>query len=231
MIAKILPWRAVSAEPIIALLPSLRWRATSGASASTNAAALILYVTLIFVAESQKSDGDTAVMYRSAPTYAELETLTGLSRALISAGLKRLVELELIECAGSRQSRVYLISGSGKRWFKLPCMALFDGGRIGAFRQLTLRSKLDLHALKLYLYFASVRDNQRMFSMASHETIHAKTGIPESDVRRAHSLLTSVGLLAAIEREFKGVIEKANEPNKYYLRGCEAFFLSAAKAA
>ncbi len=66
--------------------------------------------------------------------------------------------------------------------------------------------------------------------MASHEVIHAKTGIP-GDIRRAHSLLTSVGLLAATEREYKGVVEKINEPNKYYLRGREAFALSAAKAA
>ena len=31
---------------------------------------------------------------------------------------------------------------------------------------------------------------------------------------------------SAIEREFKG-LEKTNEPNKYYLRGYEAFGLSA----
>jgi hypothetical protein len=112
---------------------------------------------------------------------------------LIAAGLKRLIELNLIAATGSNQNRVYLIFGNGKRWFKLPCLALFEGGKITPFRRLTLRSKLDLHAMKLYLYFASARDNQRMFSMASHATIHAKTGIPESDVRRAHSLLTSIG--------------------------------------
>ena len=139
--------------------------------------------------------------------------------------------MNLIAAEGSNQERVYLILRNGGRWFKLPCLALFDEGKITPFRQLTLRGKLDLHALKLYLYFASVRDNQRMFSMASHEVIHAKTGIPESDIRRAHSLLTSVGLLAAIEREYQGVVEKANEPNKYYLRGHEAFALSAVKAA
>jgi hypothetical protein len=42
--------------------------------------------------------------------------------------------------------------------------------------------------------------------------------------------LTSVGLLAAIEREFKG-LEKTNEPNKYYLTGYQAFGLSTANAA
>ncbi len=230
MIAKILPWRAVPTEPIIPILPLLKWRSENGVTASRNAAALILYVTLIFVAE-RKALGNILVSYQSSPTYDELEVLTGLSRALISVGLKRLLELELIEVSGSPQNRTYRISIEGKRWFKLPSLALFDGGRISPFRQLTLRSKLDLHALKLYLYFASVRDNNRMYSMASHETIHAKTGIPEGDIRRAHSLLTSVGLLAGIEREHKGVIDKTNEPNKYYLRGHEAFVQSSPKAA
>ena len=67
--------------------------------------------------------------------------------------------------------------------------------------------------------------------MASHEVIHTKTGIPEADIRRAHSLLTSVGLLAGIEREHKGVVEKTNESNRYYLRGYEAFAVGTAKAA
>jgi hypothetical protein len=47
----------------------------------------------------------------------------------------------------------------------------------------------------------------------------------------ARHALRLVGLLAAMEREYKGVNEKTNEPNKYYLRGHEAFALSAAKAA
>jgi hypothetical protein len=230
VIAKILPWRAVPIEPIIPMLPLLKWRAENGVTASRNAAALILYVTLIFVAERKTLD-KILLSYQSGPTYAELEALTGLSRALISAGLKRLIELELIEVSGSAQNRIYLISMEGKRWFKLPSMALFDGGRITPFRQLTLRSKLDLHAMKLYLYLASVRDNNRMFSMAAHETIHAKTGIPEGDIRRAHSLLTNVRLLAGIEREHKGVLDKTNEPNKYYLRGYEAFVQSSPMAA
>jgi hypothetical protein len=227
MIAKQAPWRAIPHDPIIGMLPIFKWSSGNG---SRTAAALILYVTLIFVGERQ-TVGDTLVGYRSSPTYDELEKLTGLSRALISGGLKRLTELELVEASGSRQNRVYTIAMQGKRWFKLPSLALFDEGRIIPFRQLTLRNKLDLHALKLYLYFASVRDNQRPYSMASHGTIHEKTGIPEADIRRAHSLLTSVGLLAAIEREYKAGIEKKNEPNKYYLRGHDAFFVSAKNAA
>jgi hypothetical protein len=229
VIKKMKPWCAVPFDPIVGLLPQLKWQPANGAPASANAAALILYATLIFVSDSRSNDETVTIWYRATASYSELETLTGLSRALIAAGLKRLIELKLMAASGSNQKRVYLIFGKGKRWFKLPCRALFDGERITPFHRLTLRSKLDLHALKLYFYLASVRDNQHMFSMASHPTIHANMEIPQSDIRRAHSLLTSVGLLAAIERDFKGLL-KVNEPNKYYLHGYQAFVMSRAKA-
>ena len=117
------PWCAVPVEPLIALLPSLKWRTANGAPASTNAAALILYVTLIFVADARESGDPATVMYRATATYSELGTLTGLSRALIAAGLKRLIELNLVAANGANQKRLYLIQGSGGRWFKLPCLA------------------------------------------------------------------------------------------------------------
>ena len=131
----------------------------------------------------------------------------------------------LVTSSGSNQKRIYLIAWHGGRWFKLPCQAIFKDGKINAFRQLSLRTKRDLYALKLYLYLASIRDHDRMFSMASHEKIHKRTGIPVNEIRRAHSLLTSVGLLAGVDREFKD-LEKTNEPNKYYLTGYQAFGLS-----
>ena len=223
------PWCTVPAEPIITLLPNLKWRAEAGIPASANAAALILYVVLAFEAERVETD-DVGILGQASVSYTELATITGLSRALISAGLKRLVGLNLVTASGSNQKQVYLIAWNGGRWFKLPCQAIFRDGKINAFRQLSLRSRRDLYALKLYLYFASVRDHGSMFSMASHEKIHKKTGIPENEIRRAHSLLTSVGLLAGVDREFKG-LERTNEPNKYYLTGWQAFGLSTANAA
>jgi hypothetical protein len=180
VIGKKKPWRQVPADPIVRLLPNLKWQATNGALASANTAALILYATLIFVSEPERrSNDETATIWcRATASYSELETLTGLSRALIAAGLRRLTELKLIAAIGSNQRRVYLIFGNGKGWFKLPCLALFDGEKIAPFHRLSLRSKFDLHAMKLYLYLASVRNNQLMFSIASHKTIHAAPGEP-----------------------------------------------------
>ena len=224
------PWCAVPVDPLIALLPSLKWRAGNGAPVSSNAAALILYVTLIFVADAPDSADPANVMHRATVSYRELSILNRFATCIDRRGA------EAVGRTGTDRGRGIatgpsLIQGKGGRWFKLPCMALFVDGRITPFRQLTLRAKVDLHALKLYLYFASVRDKQRMYSMASHEVIHTKTGIPEADIRRAHSLLTSVGLLAGIGREHKGVVEKTNEPNRYYLRGYEAFAVGTVKAA
>jgi len=231
MIGKFQPWRAVPAEPLVSLLPRLLWKEEEDASASVNAAALILYVALNFAAMPVNVDDDTNIMCWSAPTYDELETLTGLSRAIVADGLKRLIKLGLIESDGPRHRRMYGIVRGGRRWFKLPCRALVENNRIVPLRQMTLRTKLDLQALKLYLYFASIRDGRVAFSMASHDTITDKIGIPAADIRRAHSLLTSVGLLSGIEREHANQTEKKNEPNKYYLRGYEALMQVPSTAA
>ena len=98
MIRKKMPWCAVLADPIVGLLPLLKWQAANGAPASANTAALILYATLIFVSETEPRSNDetTTIWCRATASYSELETLTGLSRALIAAGLKRLIELTLL---------------------------------------------------------------------------------------------------------------------------------------
>jgi hypothetical protein len=223
------PWCAVPSEAIVAALPKLRWQAADGAPASANAAALMLYVALNFAAEAETTE-DGQHLGRASVSYAELGHISGLSRKLIAAGLKRLVTLGLISPTGSDQKRGYVIPWASSRWFKLPCRAILADGKIAPFQHLTLRSKRDLHALKLYLYLASIRDNRFPFSMASHQKIHERIGIPENEIRRAHSLLTSVGLLAGIDQEFRD-IEKVNEPNKYYLTGFQSLIVRGIQEA
>jgi hypothetical protein len=62
---------------------------------------------------------------------------------------------------------------------KLPCQAIVSGEAILPFKNFTLRSKHELHAMKLYLYLAACRDNAKAYSMASYETITERIGIPE----------------------------------------------------
>lgn len=223
-----LPWRALPSEPVKAALPKLRWQIENGLPPSAGIAALMLYVALNFVArEEATEDGGEGVA--AAATYTELGEITGLSRSLIADGLSRLSDLGLTTASGSPQKRRYWITGPHTKWFKLPCQAVLKAGAIAPFHTFTLRTKHELHALKPYLYLASCRDNKTPFSMASYETIHARTGIAERDIRRAISLLIGSGLLINIDREYSHLL-KVNEANKYYLSGSNALHKPAAAA-
>jgi len=181
----------------------------------------MLFVALNFMASTSVDEADQFHAVAEG-TYVDLGEATGLSRALISAGLQRLQELELIAPEGSHQKRRYRINWPAEhRFFKLPCQAITNGNVIRPFQNFTMRSKHELHAMKLYLYFASIRGNYLPFSMVSFETILERTGIPERDIRRATSVLIGSGLLDSIDREHSKSKGK-NEPNKYYLRGYSA---------
>lgn len=143
---------------------------------------------------------------------------SGLSRSLIAGGLKRLQRLGLMTITGSAQKRRYVITGPHDRWFKLPCRAILRTGVLGPFTTFTMRTKHELHAMKLYLYLAAVRPNISESTMVSYETIHQRTGVPENDIRRAINVLNASGLLLNIDREYSRTL-KVNEANKYYLTG------------
>lgn len=214
-------WHRLPSEPIKAALPQMRWSIAAGGTPAGETAALMLFVALSFMAETWTDDQSRFVAVATA-TYDDLHEATGLSRKLISAGLQRLVDLDLVTPEGSHQKRRYRINWPEEhRFFKLPCQAIVAGNVIKPFKTFTMRSKHELHAMKLYLYFASIRGNYQYFSMASYETIFQRTGIPERDIRKAISLLISGGLLVSVDRNHSHT-PGTNEPNKYYLAGYAA---------
>lgn len=214
-------WHRVPSEAVKAALPKLSWSTADGAKPAAETAALMLFVALNFMATSWTDEQDQFHALAEG-TYVDLGEATGLSRALISAGLQRLVVLDLIAPEGSHQKRRYKIKWPQEhRFFKLPCQAIVTGNVIGPFKCFTMRSKHELHAMKLYLYLASIRGNHTFYSMASYETIFERTRIPERDIRKAISLLIGVGLLVSVDRDHKQMLDK-NEPNKYYLAGYQA---------
>ena len=211
-------WHRLPTAAVVAALPQLTWSAANGAKPAAETAALMLFVALNFMATTWVDEQDQFHALAEG-TYVDLGEATGLSRALISAGLQRLVALGLIHPEGSHQKRRYKINWPQEhRFFKLPCQAIVTGTVINPFKHFTMRSKHELHAMKLYLYFASIRGNQSFHSMASYETIFDRTKIPERDIRKAISLLISTGLLVSVDRDHKQMLNK-NEPNKYYLAG------------
>ena len=229
-----LPWHQVSSEPRRAALPHFGWQRSDDVSAARDTAALMLYVALVFMQEEPQDESALAGLpslqkFRvSAATYDALARATDLSRTLISQGLTRLAELQLVQPLGSAQKRRYVIPWSGNHWFKLPCRAIVRDNVIVPFGHFSLRSKRELHAMKLYLYLASVRDRSKAYAEANYETIHARLLIPERDIRRAISHLINVGLLRDVQRDGNHV-DGSWGSNRYHLAGDRDLFAGRAR--
>jgi len=211
------PWHQLPSAPVKDALPNVRWQADDDTPASAATAALMLYVVLNFMARPVTLADGTAARVSEA-SYDALGDATGLSRSLIAGGLKRLQRLGLVTATGSAQKRSYVITGPHDRWFKLPCRAILRDGVLRPFTTFTMRTKHELHAMKLYLYLAAVRPNVSESTMVSYETIHQRIGVPENDIRRAINVLNASGLLINIDREYSRTL-KVNEANKYHLTG------------
>lgn len=223
------------AETVVEALPLMHWRRTVERTAASETAALMVYVALIHMSDQETREVPypanplmplgltfTTMVQMADATYDDLQQATGLSRPLVSAGVSRLEELDLIHPEGSHQKRRYCITSKGTTggWFKLPRAAIVRNHTIFPFGHFLLRSKHELHAMKLYLYLAAVRPNGKEFALSTYETIHKRTGIPERDIRKALSLLIGTGLLRNIHREHEANLKNYG-PNQYYLTGSD----------
>ncbi|MGS3710831.1 helix-turn-helix domain-containing protein [Klebsiella pneumoniae] len=159
-------------------------------------------------------------------TYTRLSEMTGISRQLIREGTAILVKLDMIDVTRIGRNNTYKLISNKERsgWCKIPVRAITsEGGHaITPFEDLKLRRKVELHALKIFIYLASVRDNYTEYSLASYQTISSAVGITEKDIQRALALLSLVGLITRISSE-KADDTKKNQPNRYYLAGYKSF--------
>lgn len=217
---KPLPWRTFPRVPLDRLL-DIRWQEDEDGSRGAKTAALMVYVALVF-SSSEQPDGQWKHM-ESSVTLDDLETLTGVSRPLLLAGIKTLVRQQLVRIGGSERKRVYEIAwDESLRFFKVPCRANMGDGAIKPFRVFTLRSRVELDALKLFLYLASVRSNELPYAMASYDKVKERLGLQFDQTRRAIAFLFVAGLLSNVNRKkdeshFYG-------PNEYYFQGHRDFF-------
>lgn len=221
-------WHGMPSLDVREALPKLMWAKPEDGSAAAATAALMLWIALRFTADKTVDD-DRQSGWASTASYDELHEATGLSRTLIAQGLQRLESLGAIARSGSSQRRQYALVSSAMGWFKLPCQALIVGGRIKPFLSFTMRSKHELHALKLYLFLASVRANRLPYSMANYDTINSRTGIQERDIPRAINVLNASGLIARVVRE-AGDDGSRYGPNQYFLTGYQELFSDAGSA-
>ncbi|NUL39722.1 ArsR family transcriptional regulator [Kosakonia sacchari] len=215
-------------------LKELLWTHDKIGKPSHKVAGLKLYIALSMLAKQEERYSDLVESYISSysaqATYQELAELTALSRASIAAGIEVLVTLQLLTVRLDGRKNIYVFpgfNGSGD-WCKMPCRALLsrDGKRIEAFYKLKLRSKIELYALKMFIYICAVRDNSSSYTSASFEKINMKTSIPESDIPRTHAYLSGIGLIALVEKRREGVGNtKKNPPNAYYVTGYNDLFV------
>lgn len=228
-------WHSFPSDTTLDMLRPLHWARDGDLSPASSTVALMLYVALHFMADTVQEEGPLGIpMSRrvAAASYDDLmHAIGGKSRTLISQGLERLEQLKLITRVGSHQKRRYLLTCSHPGWFKLPCQAIVRSGVILPFENLTLRSRYELHALKVYLYLAARRDNYKTYTLASYEKISEATGVPERNMRKALVTLSLCGLLADISRERDAQGEAAAYgPNVYFLRGHNQLFQGASGA-
>lgn len=229
------PWAKFPSKFVLdGKLKALLWTNDGVGKPSHKVAALKLYVALSMKAEKHEFFShyiDAYIpRYSAQVTYDELMELTALSRSSIASGIDVLVSLELLDVDKDGRKNIYTFPDfdGSKDWCKIPCRALLsrDGKRIEAFHKLKLRSKIELYALKMFIYLCAVRDNHSHHASASFEKINSQTSIPEADIPRTHSYLSGIGLIALVEKRRDGFGEmKKNPPNAYFVIGHNDFFI------
>lgn len=189
-----------------------------------SSAALKLFVTLALRAENKAAVAAELTQGSASLSYDDLMSLTNLSRAQIAKGIKLLTEQKLIVVKADgrgRRSRYFLTRyGSSDTFGKIPNQPLFRspaGDRVRTLQDLSCRNESDVNAMKLYLFLCGTRDQSAHRTLASYETIHEVTGIPESKIRKAISVLIDRGLIR-VDREREDDATQ-NQPNKYYVLG------------
>jgi len=147
----------------------------------------------------------------AAVSYNDFETLTGLSRPMISKGIRMLESMGILEIENGHAHRYTVNEVDDANWAKLPfdllTRSLKDVGNRGAVR---------LAALKIYILLVARRNNVYEWTALTYDQIISHTGIRRADIRAALSELYSVSLLHA------DVVhpENGKQPFKaYFIRG------------
>lgn len=158
---------------------------------SSDIAAMKLYIVFAIKIRTHGNKGAVSL------SYDELTEMAGLSRTLVSRGLKQLCAYNLILITGDRKKFYSLKSNTTyKGWTKIPVKPLIDeNGNVFVFSSFRNRYDYELNALRLYLYLLYARSNSDCFTEVSYATIYERIGIGYSKIDNALSFLKSCGLL------------------------------------
>lgn len=214
-------------------LTNLKWNNDELGTPSAKIAALQIYYSIAMTLEFVEMKGaydEKIIRYVSTATFNRFRTITGLSRALITAGVEILERIGLIKRHREGKRCYYEIVGyvpGGGGWCKVPLRKILGtSGDIAPFHRFKLRRKIELYAMKFYLYICFARDNKTEGTYASFETINKATGIPEKEIPNTYSFLLGVGLLNRIDKGTEDTFDPTKKANTYYVTGSRDFFSS-----
>lgn len=159
-------------------LNAFRW----GQGGSDETAALMLLTVLAH--HMDPDDGSVRL------TYDQLCHAGSLSRAKVAGGLAILEARGLVERVTGQRSGYRVCNYNPEaNWAKLPVRGLYRLGRVHAFTEFKLRSRVEMDALKLYLLFAARRHKDLNMAPISYERITANAGVANDRIRPALNIL------------------------------------------
>jgi len=134
-------------------------------------------------------------------SFTDLQTLTGLSRPMVSRGIALLEALEILNVDRSSYTNQYQLTviADDENWAKLPVDAV-----IRRLPHLPNRGSVGLAALKVYMQLVAVRPNQSLEVAITHERLRDLTGIQKNQVRPALDVLFSHSLIRITQNEYQG---------------------------
>ena len=202
---------------------------SSNSGVSTDIAALKLYMYLCMFSSPVTRKKTDEIDFLSHPsqhkqyereitlaeaclTYDQLTEGCGLSRLLVSRGLKKLKASSLISKEGTIRKITYVIQGGlDSGWCKLPKRPLVKlEHKVSSFCALKNRYKHERDALKIFMYLLTVRKNSYEYVDVSRGKISKTTGVDLHDIDKSIAFLTGIGLLDEIV-------------SKGYIKGCSDF--------
>jgi hypothetical protein len=170
-------------------LKELKWE---NKEKSDSIASLIIYIIFLHYYHLSDNKPDFSI------TYNKIKEISGLSKAKISGGIKKLQLINLLKVKKNKKSNVYEIEGiNNNNWAKMPFKKLYckQFAKIEFFEHFKLRSKNELNALKLYLLIVSFRDIETNSTKITYDKICDYTGIFRNEISFSISFLINLRLI------------------------------------
>ena len=132
-------------------------------------------------------------------SFSDLETLTGLSRPMVSRGLALIEAMNIarIDRTGYVNEYELIVDEKDKGWAKLPTERVNK-----QLPSLLNRGVVPLAALKIYLVLLALRNNDSNEVAIKHVNLREYTGIQKNQIRPALDILFSHGLIRITQSEY-----------------------------